>query len=89
MSWKNIIKADTFDFPNREELDKMIEEVEDTLMSFFLESEMKKYMEQLNEDLQTIKRETNFRTAQDMFNALVPEIDKLYYEYMALNPDRR
>ena len=59
----------------------MIEEVEDTLMTFFLQGEMKRYMEQLNEDLQVVKRETEFRTAQDMFNALVPEMDKLYEEY--------
>jgi len=88
-NWQDILKADYFDFPNREELDKMIEEVEDTLMTFFLEGEMKAYMEQLNEDLQAVKRETDFKTAQDMFNALVPEIDKLYDEYMGMNLDRQ
>ena len=82
MTWQDILKADSFNFPNRRELDKMIEEVEGVLMTFFLEGRMKSYMEQLNEDLQAVKKETDFETAQDMFNALVPDMDKMYGEYM-------
>ncbi len=82
VTWQDILKADSFNFPNRRELDKMIEEVEGVLMTFFLEGGMKAYMEQLNEDLQAVKKETDFETAQDMFNALVPDMDKMYGEYM-------
>ena len=82
VTWQDILKADSFNFPNRRELDKMIEEVEGVLMTFLLEGGMKAYMEQLNEDLQAVKKETDFETAQDMFNALVPDMDKMYGEYM-------
>ncbi len=59
MKWQKILKAaDNYDIPDMQTLQMAIQEVEDMIMDFVYDDRFKPYMEQLNEDLQEVKKET-------------------------------
>ena len=91
MKWQKILKAiDSYfyDIPDMQTLQQAILEVEDMIMDFVYDDRFKPYMEQLNEDLQEVKRETDFTMAVKMFNGLHDSIDKLVDEHAGGLPTR-
>ena len=91
MKWQKILKAiDSYfyDIPDMQTLQQAILEVEDMIMDFVYDDRFKPYMEQLNADLQEVKRETDFNMAVKMFNGLHDSIDKLVDEHAGGLPTR-
>ena len=79
MSWRDILK--NLRFNSLSDLHDVIDDIQDVIMDLMMSDNFKRYMEDLNKDLEYIKQEKDLMAATEMLNGLMNEVNRLYDDY--------
>ena len=77
--WQDILK--NLRFNSLSDLHDVIDDIQDVIMDLMMSDNFKRYMEDLNKDLEYIKQEKDLMAATEMLNGLKNEVNRLYDDY--------